>query len=560
MGLGIQRCFKLRLEPGLSLSLAPILSLAICVIFLGWAVKLGYPIKDCYLVGYLIVIFFALLGLSRENLKAMRQHLGLLIFCILLPTALLFNYFWFGLVNYPGATVADGWTYVSVGEYLWMSPRGTTGHLIPLFQYASSFNSTRFITSAMLAFLSPLYQSGDTQLITNAYLAWIFFIFSCSCAFFALTQKIEKYIYPYLILTVFSGWFVLLLKNNNFDHAAFLGFLPVIAGGFVLFHYQKWCWCLLLSMLITAALYIYPEMSPPLVLGTALFFMAAMIKQKKIYMAPALLAGGLVVLLFLPYLSEFIHFFLKQSNQLNLPFESRSCPYFNPSMLIPSRMLQSFWAQRHNFLGHLTAIVLTLLFVRGLFIFYKEKRYAFLIFMIILLIGSIIMIVKYQYSYGAFKFISIMWWLIIFTIIIGVKNILDTYPTKSIKIILIFFMIAYMISTANSIDGVIKKPGLDSILPLRALQTIKPIVGDAAILVDVKDEVANEWAMYYLRNERIKMVYPPRFMMGPGGIQFMNQAIFIDPVSIQFVITDDALSYPKTQLVWSNGLYYLWRN
>jgi hypothetical protein len=559
MGLGIQRCFKLKLMPALSLTLAPILSLSVCTILLGWLVKLAHPIKDYYLAGYVIVALFSLLGVTQENLRVMVNNFWLLILCILLPIALMFNYFWFGLVNYPGSTVADGWTYISVGQYLWTYPRGTIGNLIPLFQYASAFNSSRFITSAMLAFLSPLSQAGDTQLIANAYLVWIFFIFSCSCAFFALTQKIGKYIYPYLILTVFSGWFILLLKNNNFDHATFLGFLPVIAGGFVLFHNQQWVWCLLLSIIITAGLYIYPEMSLPLAFGTSLFFIAVMRKHQKLYIIAALLAASLTMLLLSPYLNEFIAFTMNQSHQLNLPLGSRSSAYFNPSMLIPSRMLQSFWGLRHNFLGHLTAIVATVLFARGLFIFYKEKRFALLIFIMALIAGAMIMIIKYQYSYGAFKFISISWWLISFAVIIGVKSILESHPTKSIKIILSLMMIAYVISGASSNYSVIKKPGLESLSRFRALQTIKPMIGESATLVNIKEDVANEWALYYLRNDKIKVVRPPRFMDSPSGTRFMNQAIYIDPASIKFIVTDDASSYPQNRLVWSNGLYYLWR-
>src|SRR6185437_12859661 len=145
-----------------------------------------------------IVTLFFILGLTRENIHAIKNHMGLLILCFLLPIALMFNYFWFSLANYPGSTVADGWSYIAVGQYLWEYSRGTEENIAPLFQYATAFNSERFITSAMLALLSPLSVNHDTQVMTNVYIAWIFFIFSCSCAFFALTQHMGKYIYPYL--------------------------------------------------------------------------------------------------------------------------------------------------------------------------------------------------------------------------------------------------------------------------------------------------------------------------------------------------------------------------
>jgi hypothetical protein len=560
MGLGFQRLLQLKVSPVLSITLAPILSLSICSILLGFEVKLGHAIKDVYLFNWIIVITFSLVGLTRQNFRSMSSNIGLLILCFLLPIALMFNYFWFGLVNYLGSTVADGWTYIAVGQYLWEYPRGTEGHLIPLFQYAASFNSTRFITSALLAFLSPLSITENTQLIANAYLAWIFFIFTSSCAFFALTQHIGKYIYPYLILTVFSGWFILLLKNNNFDHAAFLGFLPVIAGGFVLFNHQKWVWSILLAVIISASLYIYPEMSPPIVFGTGLFFIAAMIKNKKIEWFYALLIIGLIMCLLLPYLNEFIRFLFKQSNQLNLPNDLRSCPYFNPSMLLPSRMLQSFWGQRHNLLGNITAIICTVLFARGLFVFYKEKRFAFLIFLTTLLIGACIMIFNFQYSYGAFKFISISWWLILFAMIVGTKSILTRRNTKISKIICIMILITYIFSGMSSIYGLIQKPGFHDTSPLRSLSSIKSMTGNASILVNINNDILNEWAMYFLKDYKIKVLRPPRFMVGEGGERYMNNAISIDPKTIKYIVTDNAYSYQKNQLLWSNDFYYLWKN
>ena len=42
-----------------------------------------------------------------------------------LPVVAMLPYFAFGLANYPGSHLPDGWSYVAYGQYLWNYPRGT---------------------------------------------------------------------------------------------------------------------------------------------------------------------------------------------------------------------------------------------------------------------------------------------------------------------------------------------------------------------------------------------------------------------------------------------------
>ena len=62
-------------------------------------------------------------------------------------------------------------------------PKGTEGGLAPLYQYAAHLSRTRFISSAMLAFFSPMTgAAGDTQAAAGAFVAWTLFVFGASCA------------------------------------------------------------------------------------------------------------------------------------------------------------------------------------------------------------------------------------------------------------------------------------------------------------------------------------------------------------------------------------------
>ena len=77
----------------------------------------------------------------------------------------------------------DRWSYVAYGQYLWEGLKGTEGGLAPLYQYASHLSRTRFVSSAMLAFLSPMTgAAGDTQAAAGEFVAWTLFVFGASCA------------------------------------------------------------------------------------------------------------------------------------------------------------------------------------------------------------------------------------------------------------------------------------------------------------------------------------------------------------------------------------------
>ena len=98
-----------------------------------------------------------------------------------------------GLSRYIGGPAQDGWSYVAYGQYLWEWPKGTEGGLAPLYQYAAHLSETRFISSAMLAFFSPMTGTdGDTQAAAGAFVAWTLFVFAASCAASAVALGIRR--------------------------------------------------------------------------------------------------------------------------------------------------------------------------------------------------------------------------------------------------------------------------------------------------------------------------------------------------------------------------------
>jgi hypothetical protein len=92
---------------------------------------------------------------------------------------------------------------------------------------------------------------------------------------------------------------------------------------------------------------------------------------------------------------------------------------------------------------------------------------------------------------------------------------------------------------------------------------ISAIVADVPTLLSVRDDVANEWAVFYLSNPPL-LIAPYRLYMAEAHvIPFMERAKAADPTAIQFVVTDrnDAIRAPVSgaRRVWDGQAYSLWK-
>src|SRR5712692_2967442 len=154
----------LQVERRAALYLAPVITLVLWTTMLGIGVSLGLPVRQLWLIGWLLTILLAFFGVQRRDHLFLKNEWMLLMITILLPIGLMAPYFWYGLATYLGSPAPDGWSYIASGQYLWQYPRGTEGGLAPLYQYAAHLSGTRFIASALLGFFSPIAgPSGDTQ-------------------------------------------------------------------------------------------------------------------------------------------------------------------------------------------------------------------------------------------------------------------------------------------------------------------------------------------------------------------------------------------------------------
>ena len=228
----------------------------------------------------------------------------------------LFPFFLDGLQDHQGSTLPDGWSYVAYGQYLWEHPRGSTGGLSPLHQYASHLSQTRYIASSLLGFFSPLFRAGDTQRASGLFLSWTLLVFTSACAFFGLVYQLRRYsLIAFLLFTVVSGWVYNLIWANNYDNALALAYFPALMG--LVSVKPRTVGSLMLAALLGAGLlYSYPELAIVVLGGSILVFVnRSWLDRDGVGRTSLELGVILLVILLLttPYFADLVSFFESQA-------------------------------------------------------------------------------------------------------------------------------------------------------------------------------------------------------------------------------------------------------
>lgn len=568
-GRGILNLGKIHMESSISLFLSPIITLSFWTVFLGWGVLLGFNIKQLWIIGWSATILLAVIGARRIDFEFLKKEMASLAALLLFPVALMFPYFWFGLGDYLGSTAPDGWSYIAYGQYLWEYSRGAEGSLAPLYQYAAHLNGTRFIASALLAFFSPILSApGDTQIASGFFLTWSLFAFSSACTFFVKVKKYSGFfLFVYVSFSAFSGWLINLLWANNFDNALAISFLPALAGAIYLTEPTNLWWGFLWGLLIAGILYIYPEMAIFVVGGAFLFYVHRLSGEmkKKEWLALLFLSCGIAAILLVPFSKDLVTFLKSQiSTSVGNPGLRPGEGYF-PELLTKEFGLLSFWGFRKSstagtFLHSFVGLVLSLLAAGGSLGLLRKKEWGILGTVILLFAGSLLMIFPVRYSYGAYKLILLNWWGICFLTTEGMKQLQGFYPYRksqwAIGILLILFLIingATIYSKANR---------KNNILPFKQVEQIKEIVRDEAVIVAVGDDLANEWAVYFLRDIPIYLAEYRLYMAQSHVVPLMQRAKPINLSQVRYVLVDSQQPHffrtgRLYSLLWSGGPYSL---
>lgn len=581
-GHGLLKLLGLARASSAMLLFAPVAALVFWSLTVGIAVGLRMPMKEVTPWLWGITAMLAINGLRRPRLE-WRYEGGLLLLCTALPIIVMARYFWHGLTDYSGSVAPDGWSYVAYGQYLWEYPREIDGGLAPLYQYAAHLSHTRFISPALLGFFSPLGHAGDTQIVSSLFQAWTLFSFACSIAFFWRTETTKRWIVIVAtVLSVVAGWIANLVWANNFDNALALAYLPTFAGIVTLLETRNRRWWGLLGLMLAALAYSYPELAPVIIVCAVLIVLPRIWREHRSWRA---WLGGLAIglciafVLVLPVLNILAAFLFTQlavaSAMTNRPgegiFGGLVTLQFLPAALWGlggEHRIIPLW-QLRNLLG----VVLTIITLMGLVCLIQRRRWGIIAAGAFLLTATLYMIIRQRYSYGAYKLIVISWWGMVLALITGIEWALDHMRQPMVKrgvaagftLLLVLVLSQSNHTNAGTTFQYINSPNQQlSAEEFRQLRAIKSIVGSNTLMVLVDDWLANEWAVYYLRDMPIDLTEYRMYMAQAHVLPFMYRAQAVSSEQVRYVLTDTGFASSidtaqHWQLAWSGGPYRLWQ-
>lgn len=582
-GRGLLRLTGLPVERRAALYLAPALTLVLWTLCLGVGVLGGGTVRQLWPIPWLLTVLMALSGVWPEDLHLIKNEWAGLLIVMFLPIGLMAPYFWSGLASYPGSPAPDGWSYIAYGQYLWEYPRGTEGGLAPLYQYAAHLNQARFIASALLGFLSPIVASaGDTQAASGYFLAWTIFVFASSCMFFAVVTGLTGMLRSgYVSLAVFSGWLVNLLWANNYDNALAISFLPILAGVSGLIDPRQWRWNLGLAGLVAGVLYCYPEMAPFILGGAGLFLLprfltAGPLRQRWLWLLAS--TAGLTMVIVAPFTLALIKFIWSQfGTAMNNP-TGRPGENFFGELLSVRYGLVAWWGlgQEHfaadALIGlgwgssrFLLAVAFSILAGIGLVELFRRKAWGLGSTIILLCSGALVMIFYSVYDYGAYKFLLLSWWGLAFAVITGLDWFVTRSPMRAyrrgVQVGLVGLCCLFVYTNGLKVLAFERTISPGSIQSFKQVEQIKAIVGNQPVIVAIDDAVANEWAVYFLRDRPVYLAAYRAYMAQPHVVAYMDRAKADNPAYARYVLADSRgllFQLPQNQVVWSGGPYTLW--
>jgi hypothetical protein len=176
--------------------------------------------------------------------------------------------------------------------------------------------------------------------------------------------------------------------------------------------------------------------------------------------------------------------------------------------------------------------------------------------------------VREHYGYGAYKIISVNFWMVsFFTVAGGIwltkwakPRLPQRVPIAAVLTTVLLVVVAERtVVQANLIR--FKHNALQQ-KAYREAQTISGLVQHAPTLLAVRDDLANEWAVFYLSDMPL-LIAPYRIYMAQAHvIPFMERAKPVEPAAIRYIITDrnDTIRAPLwgARRIWDGEAYSLW--
>lgn len=563
------------------LLIAPTMAIAVSAIIIALIVILGIPVgvasPGIWLFWFLFTVYGGLHFRSALIDLADKHILCISILVTMLVTG---GFLWYGIFDFFGSPALDGWSYVSFGEYLRQYPRGTEGGLAPIYQYATHLSGTRYIASAMLAALIPPWSSGiDTQMTVGPLLILSIFSFALSLALAAkMVNKRGKFTPAWLavIFGVVGGWVPHAINVNNFDNLLAICFAPALFAVGFSSSLNKLGQIFLPAIFIAASIYIYPELSPLIIAAYGVIAFESIVWPQKEsgsfqihrdHFFKYLSIVVLVMVILSPYLRVVVNYFQQQfsyaAQTAGRPGEGMA-----PNLLDPIKVWGAIWGVDGRvwdskekawdlFIGVLFGYVTIMGIGRAV----AAKYFSIILYLILMVILLGVMVIQKHYDYGAYKILLIGWWVVSITLAAGVQGIWDAFPSSSnivrsylrLPIVIICFgaISAWAIQQYIWTSGYKHKTVLD-------VREVRDVIlsKSSPVLVSVSDAFFNAWLVYELR-DAVALFNPLYgYMDLPHVRPLMARSSVPSESEIEFLLTEIGV---KTvgEVAWQNSHFKL---
>ena len=588
-GFGVLSASGVTLGPAQRWYLSPGACLVAWAVTIGIGVSAGVPVRDLAMPVWLATGVTAAYGAWRARIEWTSEAGIPLAVIVAIPIGLMAYDFAHGLANYIGGPAADGWSYVAYGQYLWELPKGTEGSLSPLHQYATHLSRTRFISGSLLGLFSPLTgQPGDTQTAAGLFVAWTLFVFGASCAGYGVATVARRWwLVWFCLLAVTSRWVYGAVEVHNYDNLLAISFLPFAIGIVTGIPRPTGRSTIVLGVTAAACLYGYPELAPVVFfgLGLAMLRRASADGHWVAWVGSGVILLGLAAVLVLPARSDLAWFISNQIAAASAPVTGRPGEGSFPEIMNLRDWAAAFWgygpAAASGSLRaawgvgrHLLGGVLWLLTIIGVGRLIVKRQWDIVMLGAALTAGALFMVVHEQYSYGAYKLLLIACWAPAAYVVSGAQALADRATRGRQSRPLTFRTAMVMIAATALIGAVVSAAAArevafrraivaDSIEPYRTLVSLNHVLAPDPILMSVDDTLANEWAVYFLRDHLFRLVGYRSYMAQAHVVPSMDRSRAIDLGAVRYVLSDAAAlddhQPADHDVAWADGPYALWR-
>jgi hypothetical protein len=583
-GLGILSLLKLNTDTKKILFLSPFIAQIPIVLLLNISVELGIPVGSSYPFIWAVFIAFGVYGYIQNGKQGIFKNKWLIAGWMILPLLILAGPYWFGSATKFGDILPDGWNYISFGQYLWKYPIGTEGGLSPLYQYASTLSQLRFTSSAFLALFSAFFQHHDASADSGVYLGWLVFLIAGSCGFFIAEKQLsDRKKILYVPMVIFSGWIWNVLWATNYDNLLALAYVPVLFGIFINNKFMTKPWAILLGLTLAAFTLVYLELAW-LIFGILFVILLIQIVREDTVSRKGTIQYFLVICIIglsilLPFSKWILTFLSIQLNALSAHAVKPGQGLFlgllqlkcmpsglwamgceqslqDPWLYVGGAIITKDWLLAKNIL----AWILSFIAVTGLVWLVQMKKWGEIIplFIIVLAVGYTAFV--QHYSYGAYKFILLLWWMIPYLLLLGIQYIEEFKPFRSrfVSALLYIPLLPVLLFTSFRVSyTAATKPAMLSSDYAQVRSIFKSAPGNA-ILVNVDDWLGSEWANYYLRDQDTYLNLKRMYMANASDT--INSPGMINLGSLQYVLIDEAPeNFPLQGKVWAGKPYSLWK-